>query len=266
MRHTTVVARAAHPATAGKLRACLLMAALGAASGCTDRTEAHIAQDGTSTQASVRADQSSEACTNAADVLPGTQLEVKHRTIEGGVTNLSSQVEITGSRTRFADANPLTRRVQLTLEGGAVLPPGVGYHDIVDGNKIAYGADPIEGQPTQIMYVPPLVTPVSMVPGQTITQEYDVVQQNVTIPSFQQIVYVGRERIETPVGTFESCHFSSLGGERGGDDTTLPRHDVWIAAEGPYRGQNLKSRTRAMGNRPEVLVEAISMDYRPATP
>lgn len=269
MRHTTVVECAAHPAAAGKLLACLLVAVLGAAPGCADRTETHLAQtaqNGESTQASASTDPSSEACTNPADVLPGTRLEVEHRTTEGGVISISSQVETTGPRVQFANANPLIRRAQLTLEGGEALPPGVAYHDIVDGNKIGYGADPVEGQSTRIVYVPPLATPVSMLPGQTITQEYDVVLQNATLPSFQQIVYVGRERIETPMGTFDSCHFSSLGGERGGDDTTLPRHDVWIAAEGPYRGQNLRSRTQAMGTNPEKLVEAISMDYRPATP
>ena len=117
-----------------------------------------------------------------------------------------------------------------------------------------------------VVYVPPLVTPVSMMPGQTITQEYDSVQQGTTIPSFQQVVYVGRERIETAMGTFESCHFSSVGGPRGDDVAALPGHDVWVAAEDPYRGQTLRSRTRAAGTSPERLVEAIRMDYRPATP
>lgn len=268
MKPATVVAHAAHPPTR-MLRSSLLVAALGAASGCADRSDAHVAQlaqDGMPIQAPAATDQSSEACTNAADALPGTRLEVEHRTIEGGVTSLSRQVETTGLRMPFADANPLTRRTQLTLENGATLPPSVAYHDVVDGNKVGYGGHPVEGQSMRIVYLPPLVTPVSMMPGQTITQEYDVVQQSATIPGVQQLVYVGRERIETPMGTFESCHFSSVGGGTAADLATLPRHEFWVAAEGPFRGQHLKSRIQAMGTHPERLVEVISMDYRPATP
>lgn len=181
--------------------------------------------------------------------------------VEQDVTGANGQVLkqrmtiVTRARESFAGANPVRLlRTDFSYFNNSEATLRL-YNDFVDGKIVRYGmrnggedADPKLGYITN---EPPVAMPV-MTPGQTLELNYvikSVSGENGEIRSEQPIsgtdTYVGRETLETPMGSFNACKFSGVARIRMADGSELTQtQENWIAAEGPYRGQGLKLVTR----------------------
>ncbi|RIX78650.1 hypothetical protein D3H34_16525 [Acidovorax cavernicola] len=165
---------------------------------------------------------------------------------------------VTRGREAFAGVNPVRQvRTQFFY---ATNTEGTDrqYLDLVDGKVIRYGSrNGGDGSDPKLGYTlnQPAVERPAMAPGETINENYVIVGisgENGEIRNEQAVsgttTYVGREALETPIGTTNACKFSTVARVRqvdGSDLTTL--QDNWIAADGPYRGQMLKMVTREGG-------------------
>lgn len=159
----------------------------------------------------------------------------------------------TRSRESFEGANP----VRFLRETHPIEPavPGATdrrYQDFVDGKVIEYGsrnggedAAPRYGRK---VYAPPRVTPVDREPGHTVDLKFTVTTyegENDELKTVEDVTwsetYIGREVVETPLGTINACKFigTSITKYATGEEVTS-KDERWIAADGPYRGRDLK--------------------------
>lgn len=215
------------------------------------------------------ASDSASACVNEADFNAGTVLDYDLRsTPTGGNPTTGRLVVTTGAREAFAGANPVAMN-QTTYSGSNALPVATIFKDLIDGNVVRYGQRSGTGNSTVTTTEAPAVSiPLEMQPGQTIklTRRSTSVSSASTsaVDVTEDLTYVGRETLQSPVGTFSTCRFSSV-------TTTTPDQGsafvtsatTWIAAEGPYRGQMLKTYVPAEGNRVETTSEVTRMTYTP---
>jgi len=196
---------------------------------------------------------SSSACFNEADFREGTVSEVEQDSIDPSGQVFKARITTkTGPRESFAGANPVrfvrSTFIYATGTGGADRQ----YVDVVDGKEIRYGsrngdenADPKYGRKTN---EPPIARPIAMQPGEktasttvvkTVQGSNDEIRNEEKVTT--TITYVGREAVNTPMGTINACRFSGSSQvvyENGSGFTQTS--DQWVAAEGPYRGQELK--------------------------
>jgi len=179
-----------------------------------------------------------------------------------GTSGSSRQIETVGAQESFAGAKPFAVRVQPVDEDGNPLPPiGVikNYRDLVDGNVVSYGSSSVYSVSestisTTVTFDPALAVPSSLEPGQTHKSTYTTrtVNQDGSGNSVEvmqtinySLTYVGREALESPLGSFNVCHviaaIETLDANKAviGAGTT----DSWIATEGAYRGQRLKTHS-----------------------
>jgi len=216
----------------------------------------------------------SAPCFNEADFHEGTTVEFETAKLGAGTSSaLSHRKSVTEGREVFAGAKPIavnvgseTSEIMQGLQTSTVKKE---YRDLVGGNILFYGKstttkwtiDPKlaatlpAGLPKDQVYSdsqafePPLSFPVDMKPGQVVTQKLSITKNSVfygqsqpglSIPAAGELTYHGREKLETPLGTFDTCKISlkiTVGASVISKDTT---HELWLAAEGPYRGQLLK--------------------------
>lgn len=213
--------------------------------------------------------ESASACVNEADFNPGTVLDYDLRsTPTGGNPTTGRLVVTTGPREAFAGANPVAFG-QTMYNGANALPVATIFKDLIDGNVVRYGQRTGTGSSTVTTTEAPAVTiPRAMQPGQTVkltrrstsVSSASTTSLNVT----EDLTYIGRETLQSPVGTFSTCRFASV-------ITTTPDQGsafvtsatTWIAAEGPYRGQMLKTYVPTEGNRVETTSEVTRMTYTP---
>lgn len=222
---------------------------------------------------------SSAPCFNEADFREGTVVDVQALKTESSPESSSfRRVSVTGGREAFAGANPVAFKVDLkksdVLQGlGNPLYQEASeykeYKDLVDGSFLLYGnsktskytldpkhaASVAPGAETDIVafdsqaFSPAFSFPVDMTPGQVVSQQSTVVKTSSTngrsspstsLPATGEFTYHGREQLETPMGTFNTCKFS-LKLTIAVSKFTKERSNVfWVASEGPYRGQTLK--------------------------
>jgi len=187
-------------------------------------------------------------------------------------SDLFHRKSVTEKREAFAGANPISANVESsTVRIMRSLQSTVKkeYKDLVGGNILLYGKsttytqtiDPDfaatlpPGFPTDKLilvsqtYEPPFSFPVDMKPGQVASQKSTVTKTKVvdgrtdpatSFPATGELTYAGREKLETPLGTFDTCKLSlkiTVGASAISTDAT---REFWLAAEGPYRGQLLK--------------------------
>ncbi|MDP9996038.1 hypothetical protein J2W28_001783 [Variovorax boronicumulans] len=216
----------------------------------------------------------SAPCFNEADFREGTTVEFEAAKLGAGTTSaLSSRKSVTESREAFAGAQPIainvgSKTTQL-MQGVQKSTVKKEYRDLVGGNILFYGKSTTEKwtvDPKLLAnasagfnkdwvnfnsqtFEPPLSFPVDMKPGQVATQKLSITtssaffgqnQPGISIPAAGELTYHGREKLETPMGTFDTCKISlkiTVGASMISKDIT---HELWLAAEGPYRGQLLK--------------------------
>lgn len=163
------------------------------------------------------------------------------------------------------------------------------YRDIVAGQVIIYGdaqtsetvlsstapssAPTWSRTTTTQVFNPALSFPITMQPGATVSQQttrtevttYDAMSSLFPMPPSStgaaglfSLTYQGRERITTPVGTFDTCRFTyQLTTSRSGTSVQTTQ-DQWIAAEGPYRGQLLRMKKNG------AVWDVNTLTYSPA--
>lgn len=216
----------------------------------------------------------SAPCFNEADFREGTTVEFEAAKVGADAASEPfHRKSVTEKRETFAGANPISANVESsTVRIMRALQSTVKkeYKDLVGGNILLYGksttytqtVDPEfaatfpPGFPTMDKlilvsqaYEPPFSFPVDMKPGQVASQKSTITKTKVfdgrsdpatSIPATGELTYHGREKLETPLGTFDTCKLSlkiTVGASVVSTDAT---REFWLAAEGPYRGQLLK--------------------------
>ena len=185
-------------------------------------------------------------CFNEADFHEGTVLEVRRGASSLTGPTIQTKV-VTGARESFAQATPIA-----FLRSSPDIPSSNGetsktYRDIIGGKVVDYGSigkssvtDYVDSVWTN---VPPIAMPVAFKEGETVRVDYALTiepsngQPSARTPTTVSQTYLGREIIQTPVGTFDTCKLLIVTQSEGSPTTKEQR---WIAAEGPFRGQELK--------------------------
>jgi hypothetical protein len=115
-------------------------------------------------------------------------------------------------------------------------------------------------------YAPPITFPVDMKPGQVVSQQTSFTKTETSngnidstrsLPATGELTYHGREKLETPLGTFDTCKFSLKVTAGTAPLAKVIVNEIWQASEGPYRGQVLK------GVDPKSPMLATKMTYSP---
>ncbi|OPG74445.1 hypothetical protein B1219_05125 [Pseudomonas ogarae] len=219
-----------------------------------------------SASASTASATSSAACTNEADFQAGTVVEYESR------DNLSSAIsrgktEALG-REAFADANPVASAHTSFLNNVPFFLTTT-FAEIKDDRLIRYGDRHGAGASlVTTTYQPPASTPIDLQPGQTVTVSYTTkaVSAGATIEFdvVEKLTYNGRETIKTALGTFDTCKFTNEI-STGSVSATQPKNVVvvqnWFPAEGPYRGQSIRSVTPPANGVAQRITEVVKMQY-----
>ena len=88
------------------------------------------------------------------------------------------------------------------------------------------------------------------------------------ITDTDNLTYNGRETLQTVLGTFKTCKFTEATVttmvlfEGAAPTTGTTTTQSWVAAEGPYLGQTLRSISNGSSG-PEETTDLISMTYTP---
>ncbi|MFQ6556311.1 hypothetical protein Q7F05_10180 [Pseudomonas sp. Lb2C1-1] len=219
-----------------------------------------------SASASTASATSSAACTNEADFQAGTVVEYESR------DNLSSAIsrgktEALG-REAFAGANPVASAHTSFLNNVPFFLTTT-FAEIKDGRLIRYGDRHGAGASlVTTTYQPPASTSIDLQPGQTVTVSYTTkaVSAGATIEFdvVEKLTYNGRETIKTALGTFDTCKFTNEI-STGSASATQPKNVVvvqnWFPAEGPYRGQSIRSVTPPANGVAQRITEVVKMQY-----
>ncbi|UUQ67837.1 DUF3108 domain-containing protein [Pseudomonas fuscovaginae UPB0736] len=209
---------------------------------------------------------SSAACINEADFQAGTVVEYESRDNVSPVTS-RNKTETLG-REDFAGTSPVAS-LHTTFMNNSPIYLTTTFAQIKDGQLIRYGDRHGAGASlTTTFYNPPPATPVDLQPGQTVTVSYksQVVSSGVKLEFevTEKLTYNGRETIKTPLGTFETCRFTNEI-STGPASAKEPKQKVmvqnWFAAEGPYRGQSIKSVSPSGKDGQDRVVEVVKMRY-----
>jgi len=216
--------------------------------------------------AALGATESSAACINEADFQAGTVVEYESRDNVSPVTS-RNKTETLG-REDFAGTSPVAS-LHTTFMNNSPMYLTTTFAQIKDGQLIRYGDRHGAGASlTTTLYNPPPATPVDLQPGQTVTVSYksQVVSSGVKLEFevTEKLTYNGRETIKTPLGTFETCRFTNEI-STGPASAKEPKQKVmvqnWFAAEGPYRGQSIKSVSPSGKDGQDRVVEVVKMRY-----
>lgn len=214
----------------------------------------------------------SAPCFNEADFREGTTVELEAAKLGADPASAPShRKSVTEGREMFAGANPIAINVgSETVQMLQVTENTVKkeYRDFVGGNILLYGKSttykltidpelaatrPADFPKSQVnsdsqAFEPPFSFPIDMKPGQVVNQKLSITKNrtfygqsdSLSIPATGELTYHGREKLETPLGTFDTCKLSlkiTIGASVISKDAT---QELWLAAEGPYRGQLLK--------------------------
>lgn len=212
-------------------------------------------------------DTSSAACTNEADFQAGTVVEYESRDNLSPITSRNKTETL--AREAFAGANPVASLHTSYLNNSTTYLTTT-FAEIKGDHLIRYGDR--HGAGVSLVtstYNPPPSTPIDLQPGQTVTVSYKnkAVSAGATVEFdvSEKLTYNGRETIKTTLGTFNTCKFTNEI-SMGSASPTQPKNVVvvqnWFPAEGPYRGQSIKSITPAADGVPERVVEVVKMQYR----
>lgn len=230
--------------------------------------------------------ESSAPCFNEADFREGTTLNFEAVYAGGSSTAKPfSRKSVTEGREPFAGANPIAFNVgseAIDVPQFQQSTVKKEYKDFVSGNVLLYGKStttktkitpPQSTTPSSETtfhsfqtYSPPLSFPIDMKPGQVVQQKISFTKTQTTDGSIDstssaaatgELVYHGREKLDTPLGSFNTCKFSLKVTVGSAPLAKVIVNELWQAAEGPYRGQVLK------GIDPKSPMLVTKMSYSP---
>lgn len=216
--------------------------------------------------ASTASETSSAACTNEADFQAGTVVEYESRDNLSPATS-RGKTETLG-REAFAGANPVAS-VHTSFLNNAPFFLTTTFAEIKDGRLIRYGDRHGAGASlVTTLYQPPASTPIDLQPGQTVTVSYKnkAVSAGATVEFdvVEKLTYNGRETIKTALGTFDTCKFTneiSTGPASAGQPKQVVVVQNWFPADGPYRGQSIRSVTPPANGVAQRISEVVKMQY-----
>jgi len=209
-------------------------------------------------------------CTNEADFNPGTQLTYDmQQTSPGQPTSNTHHGVSTRKRQSFAGVTPVAFEQTFYDAGRKPFATATIFRDLVDSKMVRYGETHGSGS-TRVtsIHAPAPAIPVAMQPDQTVTITYRMETVSpgakVSMDITEALTYQGREKLSTALGTFDTCRFVLASTTTTGKSPDI-RVNVtsWIAAEGPFRGQRLKSFVPAEDGRPESTSVVTQMSYAP---
>ncbi|MBW8718678.1 MAG: hypothetical protein JF629_23335 [Variovorax paradoxus] len=197
---------------------------------------------------------SSAPCFNEGFFRTGTIMDLEHTVSGDGATPPRRTVRTVTGPKEFNGAATVETKYDFYGDDGSHAGTNMDYNAIQDGFLLFYGMTSSNVRQTMS---PPSRQPIAMEPGQTYEFTYtakneyaDHVEENTTTKSY---TYVGRETLQSAVGTFAACKFTSHGVTTITTPTPMTQtFDLvyWVAAEGPYRGFAL--RTEAVGQYPNA--------------
>ncbi|UVH56374.1 hypothetical protein NWF24_26545 [Variovorax paradoxus] len=230
--------------------------------------------------------ESSAPCFNEADFREGTTVEFE--AVKAGASSTAlpfRRKSVTEGREPFAGAKPVAFNVgseALNLPQFEQSTVKKEYKDFVSGSILLYGkattqktkvTPPQPATPpservfySSQAYAPPFSFPVDMKPGQVVKQQISFtktetidgrIDSTSSAPATGELIYYGREKLETPLGTFNTCKFSLKITVGSAPLAKVTVSELWQASEGPYRGQVLK------GIDPKSPMIATKMTYSP---
>lgn len=216
---------------------------------------------------------SSGPCFNEADFREGTLVEFEAATPgTAPATPSFRRKAVIEAREAFGGANPIAVNVGseiFTYPAFEQRTVKKEFKDLVNGSFMLYGKSttytstidptfvpsvpagyPLEQVSTvSQVFTPPFAFPVDMTPGQVVSQQSTAAKTSVlngqsgttvSLPASGELTYHGREQLDTPLGTFNTCKLSlKIAVDVSGITKDITR-EFWLAAEGPYRGQLLK--------------------------
>lgn len=255
--------------TARFLQLCLLAAAA-ALAACGDGGGNAGAPPIAATTPPVAAAADSSACTNEADFNAGTQLSYDlQQTSPGQPTATTHHSVTTGKRQSFAGATPVAFEQTFYDARKKPFSTATIFRDLAGGKMVRYGeAHGSGGTRTTSTHAPAPAIPVTMQPDQTVTSAYRMETVSpgakMAMDVSETLTYQGREKLSTALGTFDTCRFVLASTTAMGKAPDIAVNVTsWIAAEGPFRGQRLKSFVPATGGRPESTSVVTQMSYAP---
>lgn len=175
----------------------------------------------------------------------------------------------TGGRQDFAGARP----VMFTPKSTGSLGENRLFRDRTSSSELAYGL--ISDTSTQVLtqvYDPPVSTPLDMQPGQTVKRDHKnqftiVAKAGSGTTSLSETVedqftYVGRESLQTAMGTLNVCKFNNDFVSEGASGRVVANIQTWVVAEGPYQGRTVKIASSSSNGRPSTY-EVTKITYTP---
>ncbi|MDQ0586202.1 Ig-like domain-containing protein [Variovorax paradoxus] len=197
---------------------------------------------------------SSAACFNEGFFRTGTTMDLEHTVSGDGATPPRRTVRTVTGPKEFNGAATIETKSDFYGDDGSFATTTMDYNAIQDGFMLFYG---MTSSNVRQISVPPKKQPIAMEPGQTFDFTYttkneyaDRVEEATTTTSY---TYVGRETLQSAVGTFAACKFTSHGVNTVVTPAPMTQTFdlvIWVAAEGPYRGFAL--RTEAVGQYPNA--------------
>jgi len=176
-------------------------------------------------------------------------MDLEHTVSGDGATPPRRTVRTVTGPKEFNGAATVETKYDFYGDDGSHAGTTMDYYAIQDGFLLFYGMTSSNVRQTS---APPSRQPIAMEPGQTYEFTYTTkneyaahVEENTTTKSY---TYVGRETLQSAVGTFAACKFTSHGVNT--PINTSFDMVIWVAAEGPYRGFAL--RTEVAGQYPNA--------------
>lgn len=213
---------------------------------------------------------SSGACTNEADFQVGTVVESESRDNATSITGRNKTETL--DREAFAGANPVAslHTSYLDNSNNSQTYLTTTFAEIKGDRLIRYGDRHGAGASlVTSTYNPPPSVPIDLQPGQTVSVSYKnkAVSAGATVEFdvSEKLTYNGRETIETALGTFNTCKFTNEISTESASMKQPKRVMIvqnWFPAQGPYRGQSIKSVSSAADGAPERISEVIKLQYR----
>ena len=173
-------------------------------------------------------------CVNNADFNEGTTLNATYASDPGSPMRLQWRIGAAGKfPTRNADGSWGEVNAVPREQTGATT-----WLAIVEGQLVSYGHMTTGAAAGTYVESPPRAIPLSMKVGDSISLKYTLYNKATGLGEARSMTrtFVAMETLDTKLGSFEACRIKTTETLAQGSSAST----VWLATEGPYRGQVLK--------------------------